>query len=211
MFLCAKRQKGELQMFISAILVLMHVKGGLSICLFVEVTDNGKLIFDAIACTTWINENAPYYFLINLWLVLFLSINWIFVFQYLRVAAVAHNAFNSNIALSVRSSTQISKHLRRLNIANYAFFALLGFSFIITLLVRNGLSLSIYNAPWIILTSCMIFSICKMRRILMKLDQDNYVVNERRMDFFLCLYAIYALIFIGNSVSQIVLGSALDE
>ena len=58
----------------------MHVKGGLSVCLFVEVTESGKLVFDTLACTSWIEDNAPYWFLINLWLVLFLSVNWIFVF-----------------------------------------------------------------------------------------------------------------------------------
>ena len=56
-YLCARRHKGELQTFISVILILMHIKGSLSICLFVEVTDTGKLIFDALACTDWINDN----------------------------------------------------------------------------------------------------------------------------------------------------------
>ena len=63
---------------------------------------------------------------------------------------------------------------------------------------------------WVIVTSCMIYSIRKMRQVFSSLDQADYVVNERRMDLFLCLYAFYTVVFIGNSASQIILGIRHD-
>ena len=168
-YLCAKRRRGELQVFITTILFMMHLKDALSVLLFAE-TSPGSNIFDQVACTSWVIEHPEYFLIYNIWLVLFVCLNWIFVYQYLKVAAIAPVAFDAEKALSVTASAEMSKSLSNLKWVNIFFLVVVAISLILTQVFRTGVSIGIYDLPWLILTGSMIFAIIRMKRVFKSLD-----------------------------------------
>lgn len=111
-YICSKRPRAEIQGFLTCIFVLMHLVNGLSVALFATKVD-GSAIINAIACDCWIIDHTFSYLLVNIWIVLFILLNWTFIFQYLKVATIVPIAFGSKM-ISSRERSQINVEVAKL-------------------------------------------------------------------------------------------------
>ena len=79
-------------------------------------------------------------------------------------------AFDAEKALSVTASAEMSKYLSNLRWVNIFFLVVVAISLILTQVFRTGVSIGIYDLPWLILTGSMIFAIIRMKRVFKSLD-----------------------------------------
>lgn len=210
-YLCAKRrQKNEMQSFLIVILCLMHVSNAVTVGLF-STTIDGQLIFEGMTCTTWISNNMAVFMVVILEMVCYLVYNWVFVNQYLKVAQLLPIVFGSE-PISGRSNDKMRQALGCLKWANVVFYGLTFGVFLITMCLRSGTSMGCFNVPWIFMTAMMVYAIGKIKSVLREQESnETFVLNETLMTAYLVLYVVYCLLYVSFSISDIILGKAINE